>query len=196
MQDRQLTQVLSAAAAGDDRAAERLLPMVYGELRKLAVQWMAKTPPGQTLQPTALVHEAYLYVADQNQGSWDGRKHFFFAASRAMRDILVEQARRKAAVKRGGDRQRVEVADYEFMLPDPPEDLLALHSALARLEQEDPDAALVVNLKYFSGLTHDQTAELLSLSSSTVRRRWRFARAWLHEAMNAEGDEHQGTDDG
>jgi RNA polymerase sigma factor (TIGR02999 family) len=183
-----VTQVLVAAAAGDEAAAERLLPLVYGELRKLAASMMARTPPGNTLQPTALVHEAYLRIGGDLDPAWDGRRHFFFAASRAMRDILVDQARRKSAKKHGGGRKRE--GDPEHLaieIGEPVDDLLQLDASLREFEAIDAVAAEVVMLRYFSGLTIEETAEVLSVSIPTVTRRWRFARAWLHKRMTNSG---------
>ncbi|NNF41609.1 MAG: RNA polymerase subunit sigma [Phycisphaerales bacterium] len=182
--DPNVTRALADAAAGEDGAAERLLPLVYDELRKLAVSMMARTPPGNTLQPTALVHEAYLRIGGDLDPEWNGRRHFFFAASRAMRDILVEQARRKGRLKHGGGRKREGDAEQLAVRIDAPvDDVLELDAALRALELDDASAAEVVMLRYFSGLTIDETAEVLSLSVPTITRRWRFARAWLHKRM-------------
>ncbi|MBT8485534.1 MAG: RNA polymerase subunit sigma [Phycisphaerae bacterium] len=182
--DPKVTRALADAAAGEDGAAERLLPLVYDELRKLAVSMMARTPPGNTLQPTALVHEAYLRIGGDLDPEWDGRRHFFFAASRAMRDILVEQARRKGRLKHGGGRKREGDPEHLAVRIDAPvDDVLELDAALRALELDDASAAEVVMLRYFSGLTIDETAEVLSLSVPTITRRWRFARAWLHKRM-------------
>ena len=182
--DHDVTRVLAAAATGDDDAAQRLLPLVYEELRKLAVSMMARTPPGNTLQPTALVHEAYLRVGGDLDPQWDGRRHFFFAASRAMRDILVEQARRKSRKKHGGGRKRVGDAEQlAIEIEAPVDDVLLLDVALRELERDERDVADVVLLRYFSGLTVEETAEVLSVSAPTVKRRWRYAKAWLHARM-------------
>lgn len=178
-----LTQVLQQAAAGDGRAAARLLPMVYGELRRMARQRMAKTPPGNTLDATALVHEAYLRVAGDNGVYWEGRKQFFLAASRAMRDILVEQARRKAAIKHGGAFERVEFDEEQFAFEPVAEDVIALDQAIAQFEREHPSRAQTVILRYFAGMTIREVAEVLSVSTTTVERHWRFARAWLQRAL-------------
>jgi RNA polymerase sigma factor (TIGR02999 family) len=171
--------VLQAAQAGDRQAAAELLPLVYDELRKLAAQKLAYHAPGQTLQPTALVHEAYLRIAGASNVSWEGRQHFFFAAARAMRDILVEQARRKAGPKRGGDRGRQELDDACAVLEPPPEDVLAIHEALVELEEHDPLKAQIILLRYFTGLTMDETAAILGLALRTLERHWRYIRAWL-----------------
>jgi RNA polymerase sigma factor (TIGR02999 family) len=174
-----VTELLRAAQAGDAAAAERLLAVVYEQLRKLARARMAQLSPGQTLQPTALVHEAYLRLTDKSDISWESRQHFFFAAARAMRDILVEQARRKAGPKRGGDRQREELDEACAILEPPAENVLAIHEALDELEKEDPLGAQIVLLRYFSGMTTAETAEILGLAERTLDRKWHFIRAWL-----------------
>jgi RNA polymerase sigma factor (TIGR02999 family) len=176
--------VLQAAQAGDRQAAAELLPVVYDELRKLAAQRLAYQTPGQTLQPTALVHEAYLRVAGDTSVSWEGRQHFFFAAARAMRDILVEQARRKAGPKQGGDRRRQELDDACLVLEPPSDDVLSIHEALAELEARDPLKAQIVLLRYFTGLTMDETAAILGLAERTLDRHWRYIRAWLMKRLS------------
>ncbi len=186
--DGQLERTLAAAAGGDTGAARTLLGMVYDELRELARARMAGLPAGQTLQPTALVHEAYLRVAGDGGAAFENRRHFFFAAARAMRDILVEQARRRASLKRGGGRRREALDDPEFELGAEPEDVVAIGGALDELEREDPEGARVVALRFFVGLTHEQIAEVLGVSLSTVERRWRFARAWLGRDLGAQGE--------
>jgi RNA polymerase sigma factor (TIGR02999 family) len=178
----QVTQVLRAAAAGDPAAARDLLPLVYEELRALARARLAHVPPGNTLQATALVHEAYLRVVGDADPSWDGRGHFFAAAARAMRNILVDQARRKAAARHGGGAQRVDATPDIIASEDvAPQDMIALDGALARLEAEDPRKAQVVMLRVFCGLTNQQTATALGVSLPTVERDWRFARARLQK---------------
>jgi len=174
-----ITELLRAAQAGDAGAAERLLAAVYGELHQLARVRMAHLPPGQTLQPTALVHEAYLRLTDKTDVAWESRRHFFFAAARAMRDILVEQARRKARPVRGGGRRRQELDEACAVLEPPAEDVLAVHEALEELEKQDPVKAQIVLLRYFSGLTTAETAEILGLAERTLDRQWRYIRAWL-----------------
>jgi RNA polymerase sigma factor (TIGR02999 family) len=174
-----VTQILQAVEQGDPKAADQLLPIVYGELRRLAHSMMAKTPPGNTLQPTALVHEAYLRLVGEADPGWNSRGHFFGAAAHAMRRILVEQARRKASEKHGGGRQRVDVEDAQLAIEPPSEDILALDEALHRLEREDPRKAEVVMLRHFAGLTREETAEALGISVRTVEREWSFARALL-----------------
>src|SRR5262249_54540206 len=158
-----VTELLRAAQAGDAAAAERLMAVVYQQLHQLARARMAQLPPGQTLQPTALVHEAYLRLTDKNTIPWESRQHFFFAAARAMRDILVEQARRKAGPARGGGRRRQELDEACAVLEPPAENVLAVHEALEELEKQDPLKAQIVLLRYFSGLTTAETAELLGL---------------------------------
>jgi RNA polymerase sigma factor (TIGR02999 family) len=179
-----VTELLRAAQAGDAAAAERLLAVVYEQLHQLARARMAHLPPGQTLQPTALVHEAYLRLTDKSDAAWESRRHFFFAAARAMRDILVEQARRKAGPVRGGGRRRQELDEACAVLEPPSEDVLAVHEALEELEKEDPVKAQIVLLRYFSGMTTDETAEVLGLSPSTLDRKWRYIRAWLLKRLS------------
>lgn len=181
----EVTEILSAAAGGDSDAARRLLPLVYGELRKLAESRLAKTPPGNTLQPTALVHEAYLRLIGSGDPGWQGRNHFFGAAAQAMRDILVEQARRKARIKHGGGLARMELADVDAPAEPDPQEILAVNDALAKLEKEDPRGAQVVVLRYFGGLTEPETAAILDVSESTVVRDWKFARTWLFREFRA-----------
>src|SRR6516165_4879590 len=149
--------VLQAAQSGDRQAAAELLPLVYDELRKLAAYKLAHQPPGHTLQPTALVHEAYLRIAGETNVNWEGRQHFFFAAARAMRDILVEQARRKAGPRQGGDHRRQELDDACAVVEPPSDDVLAIHAALEELEARDSLKAQIVLLRYFTGLTMDET---------------------------------------
>jgi RNA polymerase sigma factor (TIGR02999 family) len=174
-----ITELLRAAQAGDTAAAERLLAAVYEELHQLARTRMAHLPPGQTLQPTALVHEAYLRLAGKDDVMWGSRRHFFFAAARAMRDILVEQARRKAGPVRGGGLQRQELDEACAVLEPPADDVLAVHEALGELEKEDPLKAQIVLLRYFSGMTTAETAEVLGMAERTLNREWRYIRAWL-----------------
>jgi len=178
-----VTELLRAAQAGDAAAAERLLAVVYEQLHQLARARMAQLPPGQTLQPTALVHEVYLRLTDKTDVAWESRRHFFFAAARAMRDILVEQARRKAGPVRGGGRRRQELDEACAVIEPPSVDVLAVHEALEELENEDPLKSQIVLLRYFSGMTTDETAEVLGLSASTLDRKWRYIRAWLLERL-------------
>ncbi len=180
-----VTQVLRAASAGDPRAANELLPLVYSELRRLAVARMAKTPPGNTLQPTALVHEAYIrLVGSEEPPTWNSRGHFFAAAAMAMRQILVEQARRKSSLKRGGEFQKVDIDADELAIEPPSEDILALDEALRRLEEQDPRKARIVMLRYFAGLTMEETAAALGISVPTAERDWRFVKALLHSQLS------------
>jgi RNA polymerase sigma factor (TIGR02999 family) len=174
-----VTELLRAAQAGDAAAAERLLAVVYEQLHGLARARMAQLPPGQTLQPTALVHEAYLRLTDKSDVAWESRQHFFFAAARAMRDILVEQARRKAGPERGGGRHRRELDEACAVLEPPADNVLAVHEALDELEKQDPLNAQIVLLRYFSGMTTAETAEVLGLAERTLDRKWRYIRAWL-----------------
>ena len=177
----EVTQILSAIEAGDPKAAAQLLPLVYEELRKLAAQRLAEEKPGQTLQATALVHEAYLRLVGDQQ--FDNPGHFFAAAAEAMRRIVVESARRKKRIKHGGGTQRVEFELDDLPTSLPSKKLLALDEALARLEQIDPVKARLVTLRYFSGMTIEQAAAALNISRVTAHRYWTFARAWLHRAM-------------
>src|SRR6516165_4108686 len=166
-----VTELLQAAQAGEPGAAEQLLAVVYEELHGLARARMAHLPPGQTLQPTALVHEVYLRLADRNDLTWESRRQFFITAARGMRDILVEQARRKAGPVRGGGRRRQELDEACAVIEPPGENVLAVHEALEELENEDPLKSQVVLLRYFSGMTTDETAEVLGLSASTLDRK-------------------------
>ncbi|HEY7307743.1 MAG TPA: sigma-70 family RNA polymerase sigma factor [Gemmataceae bacterium] len=180
----QVTPIMHAIAEGDPEAASQLLPLVYDELRKLAAQRLARETPGQTLQPTGLVHEAYLrLVGEDAEQHWDNRGHFFAAAAEAMRRILVEHARQKASLKRGGDRDRLGVVDSLMAAPEPREDLVALDEALTRLAETDKQAAELVQLRYFAGLPLREVAEILGISPRTADRLWAFAKAWLHEEI-------------
>jgi RNA polymerase sigma factor (TIGR02999 family) len=175
-----VTRILSAIEQGDPHAASQLLPLVYDELRQLASQKLAQEKPGQTLQATALVHEAYLrLVGAGDDPHWDNRRHFFAAAAEAMRRILVERARHKHSLKAGGDRQRVELADLEPAAPEPGVDLLELNEVLNKLEHHDPRKAELVKLRFFAGLTIEQAAQALGISTSTADNDWAYARCWL-----------------
>lgn len=182
-QPTRVTQILQGIESGDPRSAEMLLPSVYEELRSLARALLARVPPGNTLQPTALVHEAYLRVTGDGDPGWNGRRHFFGAAARAMRWILVEQARRKAALKHGGGRKRVGMDDLELPIESPSGDILALDDALEILSRSDERKARVVELRFLIGLDIAETAEVLGVSEPTVERDWRFARAFLYEQL-------------
>jgi RNA polymerase sigma factor (TIGR02999 family) len=180
-----VTLILSQIESGDPNAADQLLPLVYDELRKLAAAKMAYEKPGQTLQATALVHEAYLrLVAGENQQRWNSRAHFFGAAAEAMRRILVENARRKAGPEAGGRMQRVEISCVEPETERAEVDLLALDEALARLAAKDPRKAELVKLRFFAGLTNEQAAELLGITSRTAYADWGYAKAWLRLEMS------------
>jgi RNA polymerase sigma factor (TIGR02999 family) len=177
----EVTRVLAAVERGDPQAAEHLLPLIYDELRKLAAARLAAERPGQTLQPTALVHEAYLrLVGGDPAGGWDGRGHFFAAAAEAMRRILIEQARRKGRAKRGGGRKRIDLDDADLFSLAAPDELLLIDEAIAELAQEDARAAQLVRLRYFAGLSVEEAADLSGLSRSTAYEHWSYARAWLH----------------
>jgi RNA polymerase sigma factor (TIGR02999 family) len=177
--------ILSAIDQGAPQAADQLLPLVYDELRRLAAQHLAQERPGQTLQATALVHEAYLRLVgpDGRGHAWDNRRHFFAAAARAMRQILVEHARRKAAVKHGGGALRLDLEQIEPAIPEPRADLLALNDALTRLAAVEPTAAELVQLRYFGGLTIAEAAEILGIAPRSADRLWAYARAWLLEDL-------------
>jgi RNA polymerase sigma factor (TIGR02999 family) len=177
----EVTRVLSAIESGDPQAAEQLLPLVYEELRQLAAQKLAQEKRGQTLEATALVHEAYLrLVKVQKAECWASRGHFFAAAAEAMRRILLNRARDKKRLKRGGDRRRIDLDDIEIALDTPDEQLIALDEALALLAVEDPGAAQLVNLRFFAGLTLKDTAVSLGIALRTAERQWAYARAWLY----------------
>lgn len=178
-----VTQILSAIEAGDPSAAEELLPLVYDELRRLAAHWLAQEQVGQTLQATALVHEAYVRLVVGEAQQWNSRGHFFAAAAEAMRRILVENARRRSRVKHGGGRQRVDLDSGAVAAPEFDENLIALDEALDRLAKVDPDSAELVKLRFFAGLTIPQAAEVLGISPRTVDFRWSFARAWLRREI-------------
>lgn len=180
----EVSQILSNLAQGKAHAAGQLLPLVYEELRKLAAARMAEEAPGNTLSATALVHEAYLRLVSPSDGlRWDNRGHFFAAAAEAMRRILVEDARRKLRAKHGGNRQCIPLAEAQPVAPDPRHDLVALDAALTRLEAEDPQAAKLVELRHFTGLSVAEAAQALGISPRTADRVWAFARAWLHREL-------------
>jgi RNA polymerase sigma factor (TIGR02999 family) len=182
-----VTQILSRIEAGDSHAAEQLLPLVYNELRRLAAAKLAQENPGQTLQATGLVHEAYLRLVDVEQAQhWDGRGHFFCAAAEAMRRILVDNARKKQSLRRGGSAKRLPLEHLEPSAIAPDENLLALDEALVRLEQLDKIKADLVKLRYFAGLTIPQAAKALGVSTTTANRYWAYARAWLHEELKSD----------
>jgi RNA polymerase sigma factor (TIGR02999 family) len=181
----EVTHILAAIEDGDSHASARLLPLVYNELRKLATRRLAQEKPGQTLQATALVHEAYLRLVGDQPGTWDSRHHFFAAAAEAMRRILVENARRKQRVRHGGGKRRVDLDDACSLVQPPSDDLLALDEALTRLAALNPVRAEVVKLRFFAGLTIPEVAQALGISQPTVERYWAFARTWLYTELNA-----------
>jgi RNA polymerase sigma factor (TIGR02999 family) len=185
----EVTRILSTIEYGDRHAAEQLLPLVYDELRKLAAQKLAHENPGQTLQATALVHEAYLRLVNDGDGKvsqeqrWDSRGHFFAAAAEAMRRILIDRAREKNAEKRGGNRKRLDIDASDLATTAAPDQLLAVDEALAKLARGDPAAARLVELRYFAGLTVDEAGKALGISTATAYRHWHYARAWLYSEL-------------
>jgi RNA polymerase sigma factor (TIGR02999 family) len=184
----EVTRILNAIEQGDQHAAEQLLPLVYDELRLLAAARLAHEAPAQTLQPTALVHEAYLRLVGNNQeASWDNRGHFFAAAAEAMRRILIDQARRKQSLRQGGHLKRKALEHLEIAAPEPSLDLLAVNEALERFEMIDPLKARLVKLRYFAGLSIPQAAEALGISKATADRYWAYARAFLHAELTKSG---------
>lgn len=184
-----VTQVLSRIEQGDPSAAERLLPLVYDELRKLAAVRLAHEQPGQTLQATALVHDAYLRLVDAKTAQhWNSRGHFFAAAAEAMRRILVEKARREHRLKRGGNLQRADLDEAQITIDAPGTDILALNEALIELGKKRPELLELVKLRYFAGLTVDEAAHALGIASSTADRHWTYARAWLYRQLVPEDD--------
>jgi len=185
-ESKSVAPLLRAIGEGDAHAAEDLLPLVYDELRVLARARLRHEAPGQTLQPTALVHEAYVRLVGDEDPGWHGQGHFFAAAARAMRQILVEQARRKGALKRGGDRLRVSLEGTEPMLEPPPDEVLAVHEALERLEGDDPRKGTIVNLLFFARMTVAETAKAVGVSVGTVVREWRYIRTWLEAELAGE----------
>ena len=179
----EVTQLLARIEQGDGDAADELLPLVYEELRKMAAARMAHEPPGQTLQPTALVHEAWLRLADGQPQHWNSRNHFFMAAAEAMRRILVERARRKARLKRGGGQQRVPLEELDLAVNSDSETLLLVEEALERLAAQDPVKAELVSLRFFVGLSLAEAAPVLGVSEPTAKRYWAYARAWLFQEI-------------
>ena len=183
---KEVTQLLSAIDRGDQQASEKLLPLVYDELRRLAAQRLASESPGQTLEATALVHDAYVRLVDaQHQQKWDSRGHFFAAAAEAMRRILIDNARRKQSVRHGGQLRRVALEDADGKADSAAlDDLLALDDALTQFAAQEPEKAQLVKLRYFAGLSLEEAAEALGVSRATASRYWTYARAWLYDAMS------------
>jgi RNA polymerase sigma factor (TIGR02999 family) len=179
-----VTRVLNAIEQGDVKAADVLLPLVYEELRRLAAQKMTQERPGQTLQATALVHEAYIRLVGSEAQNWKGRTHFFAAAAEAMRRILIDNARRKQRLKRGGDREKLDLEDADIAIETPLEDVIALDEALEKLALEDVKKAALVKLRYFAGLTIQEAAKMLDISTATADRYWFYARAWLFDEIS------------
>ena len=179
-----VTRIITAIQQGDARAADELLPLVYQELRRLAAQKMMHERPGQTLQATALVHEAYIRLVKGASQNWNSRGHFFKAAAEAMRRILIENARRKQRERRGGKRERLALDNVAITVDGPDLDLAALDEALAKLESDDPEKASLVKLRYFAGLTNRQAAEILGISTATANRHWSYARSWLFQEIS------------
>jgi len=185
----EVTRILSAVEQGDPQAAEQLLQLVYNELRRLAAQRLVQEKPGQTLQATALVHDAYLRLVGGDVAQhWNSRGHFFAAAAEAMRRILIDKARKKQRLRRGRGFQRVDLDAVEVSVEEPPDDLVALDDALVKLAQRHPDKAALVKLRYFAGLTIDETAQVLGISSSTADRHWTYARAWLYRQVAGDAE--------
>ena len=179
-----VTRILNAIERGDPKASDKLLPLVYEELRLLAAQKLSHESPGQTLQATALVHEAYIRLVEAKEQNWNSRNHFFMAAAEAMRRILVENARRKKRLKRGGKQDRLTLDEASIITEKQDIDLLALDEALAKLEEEDPEKASIVKLRYFVGMTTSQSAEILKISLPTANRHWSYAKSWLFREIS------------
>jgi RNA polymerase sigma factor (TIGR02999 family) len=183
----EVTRILDRVQQGDTKAAAELLPLVYGELRKLAAHKMAHEAPGQTLQPTALVHEAWLRLGGDAQPAWENRAHFLAAAAEAMRRILVETARRKLRLKRGGSHERIELHESAIEAPAEDEKIIQVHEALDALAVEDPEKAQIVKLRFFAGLNHEEIAALLGVNERTIRRHWEVAKVRLFQSIKAQG---------
>jgi RNA polymerase sigma factor (TIGR02999 family) len=178
-----VTRILNAIKQGDVKAADELLPLVYEELRLLAAQKMSKEPPGQTLQATALVHEAYIRLVGEEAQNWESRRHFFLAASEAMRRILIDNARRKKSQRHGGHQQRIDLDYITVADKNLPGDLIELDEVLTKLTEQEPEVADLVNLRYFGGLTLEQAADIKGISRRTAGRHWKYARLWLYREM-------------
>ncbi len=179
-----VTRILSAIERGDHKAAEELLPLVYEELRRLAAHKMSQEPPGQTLQATALVHEAYIRLVGSETQKWSSRAHFFNAAAEAMRRILIDNARRKQQLKHGNANNKIELDDADIVIEDSSIDHIALDEALTKLAKEEPDVSELVKLRYFAGLTLNEVASVLGVSNRTADRYWKYAKAWLYQEMS------------
>ena len=186
-----VTRILNAIERGDARAADELLPLVYEELRLLAAQKLSRERPGQTLQATALVHEVYIRLLGNEEQDWKSRGHFFKAAAEAMRRILIENARRQSRAKRGGDRHRVDLQDADLIVEGPSDDLIALDEALEKLSRKDKVKAELVKLRFFAGLTNEQAAKALGISTNTADRYWAYSRSWLHLEISKDGGKTQ-----
>jgi RNA polymerase sigma factor (TIGR02999 family) len=187
-----VTRILNAIDRGDGRAVDQLLPAVYHELRQLAAQKLSRERSGQTLQATALVHEAYLRLVGAGSQNWRSKTHFFAAAAEAMRRILIENARRKHRLKREGNRQRMDLEPEILAIEEPVEDVLALDEALTRLAEKDPPLAELVKLRYFAGLSIEQAAAVMEVSPRTAHRHWAYARAWLFAQLTGKGEAASG----
>jgi RNA polymerase sigma factor (TIGR02999 family) len=184
--EQQVTRILEAVGTGDEKAAAELLPLVYDELRRLAAARMAHEAPGQTLQATALVHEAWLRLVGTNTTLWNSRGHFFGAAAEAMRRILLERARKKARIRHGGRLERVDLDHVTVATQDTDDVIIAVHDALEKLAAESPQKAEIVKLRYFGGMEHAEIAEVLGVSEPTVRRQWTYARSWLYAELKSQ----------
>ena len=182
-----ITLVLQALGRGEGQASEELLPLVYDELRRLAAARMAQEMAGQTLQPTALVHEAWLRLVGDKERTWQNRTHFFSAAAEAMRRILIESARRKSRLKRGGGQQRLDIEGLDLAVTTPDDRVLLIDEALEELRAEDPERARIVMLKFFGGLTNQEVAEILGVAERTVERQWAYAKTWLYQRIQCRG---------
>ena len=187
-----MTLMLSRIGSDDKLLAEQLLPLVYDELRELATARMSRETAGQTLQPTALVHEAWLRLVDEGGRTWENRGHFYRAAAQAMRRILIDRARQKSSLKRAGGWQRLDIADLDLSAATPDDSLLLIDESLKRLEKDDPESAEIVMLKFFTGLTNEEAARTLGISRATVARRWAFAKVWLAQRIRGAEDDSPG----
>jgi RNA polymerase sigma factor (TIGR02999 family) len=181
-----ITRILQAIGRGDNHAAEDLFPLIYDELRHLAVSRMAREQPGQTLQATAVVHEAWLRLVADGDRTWQNRAHFFGAAAEAMRRILIENARRKSALKRGGGLARVDIDGIDLAVADPDDKILLLDEALEKLQVEDPQKARIVVMKFFGGMTNHEIAQHLGVTERTIERQWAFARTWIFQNIKSQ----------